>query len=262
MAMRGIDRGVTSTKRSFLKSSVSWGWRNIPVTRGMHVTAVARDNTSSNEWLIRQSRDPYVKMAKTKHYRARSAFKLIEIDDKYRFLKPGSVVVDCGASPGAWTQVAVQRVNADSRDKTNKVGRVISIDLLPIHPIEGATMLEKCDLTSSETQRKVEALLGGAGVDALISDMSPNATGMQQLDHELIVRLCYHALAFAHRVLAPRGVLLCKSFDGGDSQRLLRDLRKLFDVVKTVKPRASRSDSVESFCFAGGFKGRAKTGVS
>lgn len=219
-------------------------------------------SNSSKEWLMRHLRDPYVKMAQKQQYRARSAFKLIEIDNKYRFLKPGATVIDCGAAPGAWTQIATERVNADKKDGNENVGTVIAIDLLPIAPVDGAIVLDRCDFTDPKIQNKILDFLGEKKVDVILSDMAPNATGVQSLDHELIIKLCYSAFAFAYKVLKTDGLFLCKLWSGGETAKLKRDLNKVFLNVKFVKPEASRKESPEAFLLARGFKGRLNNSTS
>lgn len=206
--------------------------------------------------MMRHLRDPYVKMAQRQQYRARSAFKLIEIDNKYRFLKQGATVIDCGAAPGAWTQIAIERVNADKKDVDENVGTVIAVDLLPIAPINGAILFDRCDFTDPKTQKRILEFLGEKKVDVVLSDMAPNATGIQSLDHELIIKLCYSAFAFAYKVLKTDGLFLCKLWSGGEAEKLKTDLNKVFLNVKFVKPEASRKESAESFLLARGFKGR------
>lgn len=143
-------------------------------------------------------------------------------------------------------------------DKNRDVGKVVAIDLLPIHHIDGALLLAKCDVTQPDTENKIRTLLTDEQVDVFMSDMAPSATGVQQMDHHLIVKLCYHGLSLAYRLLKPNGTFLCKYFQGDEHQKLLSDIRKVFSFVKIVKPDASRRDSSECYCFADGFKGNCK----
>ncbi|KAK7507242.1 hypothetical protein BaRGS_00001177 [Batillaria attramentaria] len=214
--------------------------------------------TSSQEWIKRQLSDPYVKRARTENYRCRSAFKLLEIDDKYRLLQPGGVVIDCGAAPGSWTQVAVERVlsSAQSENETDKLkGLVIGIDLNHMTPIEGAFILHQSDFTALQTQEKIVKILGGRPVDLVLSDMAPRASGQKFMDHELIVELCFSVLRFGVTVLRPGGHLLCKLWQGGEQRKLESAMQSVFESVKVVKPDSSRSDSAEIFLLGRNLRG-------
>lgn len=202
---------------------------------------------SSQDWLTRQLNDPYVKLAKQQQYRARSAFKLLEIDKQHSLLRPGQVVVECGASPGAWTQVAVAGVNSLPHAKNKSQGMVIGIDLQSIHPLPGATLLGGRDFTSPHTQQMVIQLLTGRKVNVVLSDMAPKSTGIKDLDHENIVSLAYAALQFTVQNTAEGGSFLCKVWEGFLTQRLITDMKTSFRTVKIVKPPASRGDSAEIF---------------
>ncbi|KAJ4443252.1 rRNA methyltransferase 2, mitochondrial [Periplaneta americana] len=210
---------------------------------------------SSQEWLTRQLADPYVEKAKLSNYRCRSAFKLLEIDDKFNLFAPGQCVIDCGAAPGSWTQVAVQRVNANKKDAKKSVGQVIAIDRLPIYPIEGAKVLGNADFTSLSTHAKLTEMLSGTRVNVVLSDMAPNATGIREMDHENIVHLAYTALRFAVQVSQVGACVLLKIWDGRDTSKLEKDLARFYEHVKTVKPPASRTDSAEKFLLGRKFKG-------
>jgi 23S rRNA (uridine2552-2'-O)-methyltransferase len=203
---------------------------------------------SSKRWLERQLNDPYVARAKREGLRSRAAFKLAEIDDKFRFLKPGARVVDLGAAPGGWSQVAAQRVGA-----SKGAGRVIAIDLLPMEPLAGVEFLE-LDFLSPDAPDRLRNLLGGPA-DVVLSDMAANATGHQRTDHLRIMSLTEAAAEFATEVLVPGGVLLAKVLQGGTEHRLLADLKRAFASVRHVKPAASRSDSAELNLLATGFRG-------
>nr|CAD7459741.1 unnamed protein product [Timema tahoe] len=210
---------------------------------------------SSQEWLSRQLADPYVEKAKMSNYRCRSAFKLIEIDEKFRLLSPGQCVVDCGAAPGSWSQVLVQRTNALTKDAGRPVGTVIAIDRLPIYPIEGVTIIGNTDFTTAAAREKLLSVMEGRQADAVVSDMAPNATGVRAMDHENIVHLAYSAVRFAVQTSRVGAFLLVKLWDGAITIALERDLMRFYDKVKAVKPMASRSDSAEMFFLARGFKG-------
>ncbi len=207
-------------------------------------------STSSQRWLERQLNDPYVAAAKREGWRSRAAFKLIEIDDKYRFLKPGHRVVDLGAAPGGWTQVAALRVKS-----TEGRGQVIGIDYLHVDSIAGATILEM-DFLDAEAPDKLKALLRDGGADVVLSDMAAPTTGHTSTDHLRIMGLAEVAAQFATEVLAPGGAFLAKVFQGGTERDLLDLLKRDFAIVRHVKPKASRADSSELYVLATGFRGR------
>jgi len=216
-------------------------------------TARKRSN-SSTRWLQRQLNDPYVHAAKREGYRSRAAFKLTEIDDKYRFLKPGGRVVDLGCAPGGWTQVAVARVNAQGA-AGNKQGSVIGLDYLEMDPVPGATILQ-LDFLDEGADTRVKELLAGEA-DVVLSDMAAPTTGHKQTDHMRIMSLCEIAAQFAVEVLAPGGTFLAKVLRGGTENELLVLLKRHFQTVRHVKPKASRADSAEMYVLAQGFKGRS-----
>jgi 23S rRNA (uridine2552-2'-O)-methyltransferase len=214
-----------------------------------------RRTAASRAWLTRQISDPYVARAKREGFRSRAAFKLAEIDDRYKVLKPGARVVDLGAAPGGWSEIAARRVGA--------AGRVVALDILDMKPVPGAEFLQLDFLDPSAPQR-LEALLGGGGeaqgsnqtkADVVLSDMAANATGHRQTDHLRIMALAEAAADFARGVLAPGGVFLCKVLQGGTEAALLAELKRDFSSVKHVKPPASRSDSSELYLLAKGFRG-------
>ncbi|XP_055903322.1 rRNA methyltransferase 2, mitochondrial [Eupeodes corollae] len=210
---------------------------------------------SSQEWLMRQLTDPYVEKAKMLNYRCRSAFKLIEIDDKYKILKPGDVVIDCGASPGSWSQIAVDRTNANCRNEKQPKGAVLSVDLLHIHPIDGATIFSGTNFTKPESQLRLKTALNGRQVNCVLSDMAPNATGVRVLDQENITELCYSVLRFSLAMSAIGANLVVKIWDNAAVPKLEQDMLKFYEKVKRVKPFSSRSDSAEHFMVARNFKG-------
>ncbi|XP_068157939.1 rRNA methyltransferase 2, mitochondrial [Drosophila tropicalis] len=209
---------------------------------------------SSQEWLTRQLADPYVEKAHMMNYRCRSAFKLLEMDDKYHLMQPGHTVIDCGAAPGSWTQVAVERTNANGKQEKKPLGSVISIDLLHFHAVPGAVIYGGMDFTSAVAQQRLKESLAGRQVNCVLSDMAPNATGVRMLDQESITNLCYEVLRFALAMSAPDANLVVKVWDNGDVPKLERDMLRHYEKVKRVKPRASRGDSAEHFLVARGFR--------
>jgi len=211
----------------------------------------ARQRTPSQQrWLERQLNDPYVAAAKRDGMRSRAAFKLTEIDDRYKLLKPGHRVVDLGAAPGGWTQVAVDRVKA-----VEGRGQVIGIDYLEMGSIAGATIL-MLDFLEDSAPDKLKALLRDGGADVVLSDMAAPTTGHTGTDHLRIMGLAETAAQFAREVLAPGGAFLCKMFQGGTERELLADLKRDFATVRHVKPPASRKESTELYMLAMGFRGR------
>ena len=204
---------------------------------------------SSKLWLERQLNDPYVARAKREGMRSRAAYTLIEIDDKARFLKKGARVVDLGAAPGGWAQVAAKRVHAPA------LGKVIGIDLLDIDPLPGVEF-RVFDFLDPGAPDLLKKMLGGPA-DVVLSDMAANATGHRKTDHIKIVALVEAATEFAREVLAPGGTFLAKVIQGGTEGTLLTLLKKDFAVVKHVKPLASRADSAELYLLATGFRGGA-----
>ena len=203
---------------------------------------------AQTSWLERQLNDPYVARAKREGYRSRAAFKLIEIDDKYKLLKPGQRIVDLGAAPGGWAQVAVQRVKS-SEGK----GRVIGLDLLSIPAMPGAEFRVMDFLADAAPRLLTEWL--GSQADGVMSDMAANATGHKKTDHIRIVGLAELAADFAGNVLAPGGFFLAKVLQGGTEGQLLAMLKRDFSAVRHVKPAASRADSSELYVLATGFRG-------
>jgi 23S rRNA (uridine2552-2'-O)-methyltransferase len=207
---------------------------------------------SSRLWLERQLNDPYVARARREGYRARAAYKLMEIDDKFRFLKPGGVVVDLGAAPGGWSQVAAERVAAGQRR-----GRVVAIDVSPLTGIEGVEF-RHLDFLDPAASAQLKAMLGGPA-DVVLSDMAANATGHKRTDHLRTMGLVEAAAEFASEVLKPGGTLLAKVLQGGTQHQLLARLKRDFATVRHVKPAASRSDSAELYLLAAGFRGQASS---
>jgi 23S rRNA (uridine2552-2'-O)-methyltransferase len=204
-----------------------------------------RRKLSSRTWLERQLSDPYVARAKREGFRSRAAYKLAEVDDKYRLLKPGKRVVDLGAAPGGWSEIAARRVEPN--------GRVFALDILDMKPIPGVEFLKLDFLDNAAPQRLKEML--GRKADVVLSDMAANATGHRRTDHLRIMALAEAATAFAREVLAPGGAFLCKVLQGGTEAALLAELKRDFEVVRHVKPPASRTDSAELYLLARGFRG-------
>jgi 23S rRNA (uridine2552-2'-O)-methyltransferase len=220
-----------------------------PRREAVRVRSAKAKNLSSRLWLARQLNDPYVAEAKRRGYRSRAAFKLIELDDRLRLLRPGQRVLDLGAAPGGWTQVAVQRVGAGRPGG----GTVLAVDIAALEPIPGATVLQ-ADLTAPEAAARIAQALGGPA-DLVLSDMSPASSGHARTDHLRIVALVEAAADLALDVLASGGGFVSKVFQGGTEQSLLRRLKQSFAQVRHVKPPASRSESAEIYLVATGFRG-------
>jgi 23S rRNA (uridine2552-2'-O)-methyltransferase len=199
-------------------------------------------STSSSRWLQRQLNDPYVAQAKKDGYRSRAAYKLLELDDKYNFLSSGKRVVDLGAAPGGWSQVAVARCGKDN---------VAGIDLLEIPPVPGAAFLQM-DFMDDAAPETLKTMMGKA--DIVLSDMAPNASGNPSLDHMRIIILVEAAFEFAVEVLKPGGTFIAKVWQGGTEHTLLARMKKHFAAVKHAKPKSSRQDSAETFVVAMGFR--------
>lgn len=216
------------------------------------VKTAARRSTSSTLWLQRQLNDPYVKRAKAEGYRSRAAYKLLELDEKFGLLKAGDRVVDLGAAPGGWSQVAVAKVGNQ--------GKVVGIDLLEVEPVAGAEIIVQ-DFLAPDAPEVVKRLLAGrtggeACADMVMSDMAANTTGHSKTDHIRIMHLCELAYDFATEILADGGSFICKVLKGGTENELLKRMKQDFTTVKHAKPSASRSDSAESYVVATGFRGR------
>ena len=206
--------------------------RKTAAPRGLTVTVRAskKRSAASQRWLTRQLNDPYVAAAKQQGFRSRAAFKLVELDERFRLIRRGVKVIDLGAAPGGWTQVAMQRGAA----------RVVGVDLLPVDPVAGAVML-RGDFSEPEIQERLIAELGGKA-DLVLSDMAPNTTGHAATDHLRIMALAEAALDFAAEVLAEGGGFVAKVFQGGAEQAMLRRLKQRFALVRHAKPPASRKE--------------------
>jgi len=208
--------------------------------------------TSSTRWLQRQLNDPYVREAQRLGLRSRAAFKLLELDDRFRLLKPGARVVDLGAAPGGWTQAAADRVRAGGAGG----GRVIAVDLQEMDPVAGADCLQ-IDFLDPDAPAAIRAALDGPA-DLVLSDMAASSTGHAATDHLRIMALCEAALDFAEEVLAPGGAFVAKVLRGGTERDMLARMKRSFASVRHVKPPASRADSAEIYVVALGFRGGAE----
>ncbi|MGR3373455.1 RlmE family RNA methyltransferase [Pseudooceanicola nanhaiensis] len=208
---------------------------------------------SSTRWLQRQLNDPYVQRAKAEGYRGRAAFKIMELDDKFRFLVPGARVVDLGCAPGGWIQVAVPRINALGEKSGKAVGRIIGVDLQAVDPIPGAE-IHQLDFMEDDADEKVKDWLGGQA-DVVMSDMAAASSGHKQTDHLRIIALCEAAAYLAFDVLAENGTFVAKVLAGGAEGELQKLLKQKFTKVANMKPPSSRSDSSEKFVVATGFRG-------
>ena len=207
--------------------------------------------SSSTRWLQRQLNDPYVAEAKKAGYRSRAAWKLTQLDDRFQFLLPGRQVIDLGAAPGGWTQVAVERVRSRDGDG-GPAGRVIAADIVEVEPIEGAEHLT-LDMTAPDEADRLRGL-AGRSVDVVLSDMAASTIGHRSTDHLRTIVLCEVAAEFAFDVLSPGGVFVAKVFQGGADGDLLKNLKRRFTQLKHVKPAASRDTSPETYLVATGFK--------
>ncbi len=201
---------------------------------------------SSTRWLQRQLNDPFVAAARREGYRSRAAFKLSEINDKFKILKAGDIVLDLGAAPGGWSQVAARQVGPS--------GRVVALDLKPVEDLPGVEFL-LCDFLEPDAPQRIMAALGGAQVQVVLSDMAPATSGHRGSDHLRIVALAEAALDLARQVLAPGGVFLAKVFQGGSQGDMLNLMKQDFARVRHVKPEASRPESAELYVLATGFRG-------
>lgn len=206
--------------------------------------------TSSTRWLQRQLNDPYVAAAKAQGFRSRAAFKLLEIDDKFHFLKPGATIIDLGAVPGGWSQIAAQRVGTQEGH-----GQVIALDINPMEPLPGVRFFEFDFLDDAAVRVLLETLDNGKA-DVVLSDMAAPASGHRQTDHMKIMALCEAAADFAVGVLAPGGTFLAKVLRGGTENELLAAMKRDYTTIRHVKPKASRSDSAETYVLATGFRGQ------
>ncbi|MCP4560317.1 MAG: RlmE family RNA methyltransferase [Bosea sp.] len=229
------------------KSGSGGGARDLRIK----VKKPAKRSHSSQLWLERQLNDPYVKRARAMGYRSRAAFKLAEMDERYKFLKAGQKLVDLGCAPGGWCQVAGTKVGLEKGK-----GKIIGIDLLPVDPIPHVELIQ-LDFMAEEAPALLMEKLGGKA-DGVMSDMAANTTGHKKTDHLRIIGLAEAAIEFANDVLAPGGFFLAKLFQGGDSAGLLTQLKRDFTLVRNIKPAASRADSSELYVLATGFRRKAE----
>lgn len=223
----------------------------IPPKRGelkQRVKTARRRKSASTRWLQRQINDPFVAEAKARGFRSRAAFKLIEMDDQHGLLKPGMAVIDLGAAPGGWSQIAAERVGSIEGS-----GKVIAIDLLEIEPLKGVAFAQ-LDFNDDEAPERITAMLTGKA-DIVMSDIAPNTTGHRQTDHLRIMALCELAAFFSFDVLKPGGAFIAKTRRGGTEGELLKLLKERFSQVRHLKPSASRAESSELYLLATGFKG-------
>ncbi len=219
----------------------------------VRVKTAKKRTPASARWLERQLNDPYVRRTKAEGYRSRAAYKLIEIDEQHRLLTRGARIVDLGAAPGGWSQVAAARTGSPAAEP-----RIVAIDYLPVDPLPGVAILEK-DFLDEDAPAAIVAALGGAKADLVLSDMAAPATGHKKTDHLRIMHLCEVAAEFARDVLKPGGAFLAKVLRGGTENQLLADLKRDFAQVMHVKPPASRRDSAELYVLAKGFRGRGES---
>ncbi len=250
----GVKGAGASGSSSGKGSGPGGGQRQLRV----RVKTAKKRKTSSTRWLERQLNDPYVQASKREGMRSRAAYKLSEIDDKYKFLKPGMRVVDLGAAPGGWSQIAADRVRALDGKGAGR-GQVVAIDYLGVEPLPGVEIV-MLDFTDPSAEPKLKALLRDGGADVVLSDMAAPTVGHTRTDHLRIMGLAEQAAHFACDVLAPGGAFLCKVFQGGTARELLDLLKRNFATVRHVKPPASRSDSAELYVLATDFRGEKAAG--
>jgi 23S rRNA (uridine2552-2'-O)-methyltransferase len=217
--------------------------------QAVRVKAKSTRSESSRQWLLRHLNDPYVAAAQTEGYRSRAAFKLLQLDEKFKLLKSGMRIVDLGAAPGGWTQVAAKVL---FKDGAKKNGKLVALDILPMAPLAGAQILEM-DFLADDAPDKLKALLGGPA-DLVLSDLAPNTTGHPGTDHIRIMAMAEAAAHFAIDVLAPGGTFVCKFFLGGAEKEVLDLLKKHFAKTRHAKPAASRAESSETYLVAQGFR--------
>jgi 23S rRNA (uridine2552-2'-O)-methyltransferase len=240
-------KGGGSGGRGGARSGVSGGRRRAR----RHLQSKKPRTPSSRAWLERQLNDPYVAAARREGYRSRAAYKLAEIDDRFHFLKPGRRVVDLGAAPGGWSQVAAERVRAVAG-----TGQVAAIDLLAMEPVAGVESLQ-LDFMDASAPARLKAMLRGGRADVVLSDMAAPGTGHARTDHLRIMGLAEAAAEFACEVLEEGGTFACKVFQGGAERGLLDRLKRAFAAVRHVKPPASRAESAEMYVVATGFRAAA-----
>lgn len=220
-------------------------------TEKVRVKTAKGRKLSSKLWLERQLNDPFVKMSKERGYRSRAAFKLLEINEKYKFLKPGINIIDIGAAPGSWLQVILEKTVSSKKHST-----VIGVDLQEIEEIEGVHLIQG-DFTHESTINQINEILDGRKFDVILSDMAASSTGMPDVDHDRIIMLCEMVYDFSIENLNKGGTVVVKVLRGGTEHKLLANFKKHFKEVKHFKPKASRQDSAEMYLIAKGFYGEA-----
>ncbi len=240
-----MNKGTKLFVGSFLK-------KNLDIAKKIMVKTAKGRKLSSTKWLRRQLNDPFVKLAKHQGFRSRAAFKLLEIDEKFKIFRPGDAVLDLGSAPGSWAQVAVDKVNAAKRMKNEKIGRVLGIDLKPILPIDGLEF-HVGDFLANDFALEVSKKLA-LTVDVVISDMAANSTGHKKSDHLRIMALCEAAAFFSFENLKLGGNFVAKVLAGGAEMNLQKTLKRKFEKVTNFKPRSSRADSSEKYVVALGLK--------
>lgn len=233
-----------------MSQTKKWKTKQVRRDKTVKVKTARGRKLSSTRWLQRQLNDPYVQEANRLGYRSRAAFKLIEIDDRFQFLKPGQKIVDLGCAPGGWTQVAAERIEAEK----NPNGHVVGIDLQEVEDIPGATLLVG-DFMENDAPDRLKEVLGGSA-DVVLSDMAAAASGHPKTDHMRITALVELAYYFAIEVLKPDGWFVAKVLAGGTENQLLNEIKKSFTTVRHAKPPASRKDSSETYLIASGFRGK------
>ncbi len=242
-AQGGGPTGKSPRSKSAAGKTTAVGGSAGPRGLGVKLRNPRSHSSASQRWLSRQLNDPYVTAAKAQGFRSRSAFKLMQMDDRFHLLRRGLRVVELGAAPGGWTQVAVLRGAA----------RVVGVDLLAVEPIDGATFIQG-DFNDPDMPDRLSALLGGAA-DLVLSDMAPNTTGHSATDSIRIIALAERALDFAAKVLRPGGAFVAKVLQGGTERQMLQPMKRLFAAVRHAKPPASRKNSSELYVVATGFRG-------
>jgi len=215
--------------------------------------AKTKSKKVNRAWLNDHMNDPYVKMAQKDGYRARAAYKLKEIDESLKLIKPGDLVVDLGSTPGAWSQYVRRKLSPSGAAAGELNGRIVALDILPMEPIEGVTFLQG-DFREPEMLAKLDALVGGKPVDVVISDMAPNLSGIESSDAARIAHLVELAVEFAASHLKPDGALVAKLFHGSGYSQLVKVFKETFRTVKPLKPKASRDKSSETFLVGIGLK--------
>src|SRR5215510_5299485 len=244
MASRGASGGIGNMAAG-RRGGISGGTRQAR----QRLKSTKQRSQSSRHWLERQLNDPYVAAAKREGYRSRAAYKLAEIDARFHLLRPGRRVIDLGAAPGGWSQVAAAGVRA-----VDGPGQVVAIDLLEMEPITGVEVIQ-LDFMAPEAPDRLKAMLRAGKADVVLSDMAAQGTGHARTDHLRIIGLAEAAAEFACEVLEPGGAFVCKVLQGGSERSLLNLLKRAFAAVRHVKPPASRAESAEMYVVATGFRG-------